>query len=412
MKFRTCDYCGTEYDAKQSRCPRCGSTFSDGTSVEKRMHAVSSGGARVAQKKEKNPERIPRWLWTVICCVLGLAVLIGVIAFILGMGYFEEGFDLNAIPTNMEQADVPVEDEIYPDPLEQKENIMETEEEGSCTGLELSQDEIILEKENARVFLTAVPSPAECVDEVVFSSADEEIVSVDEKGVVTAIAPGETSIIVTCGEITSVCRVVCDFEVEVAEEEIIEEEEDETEEVQPEEEPEETPAPTVSPDDFTLFYPGEEAYLTVKNVPDGASVSCVSSNAGVVTVTEKGKVTAVGNGQATITITVGDVTLTSIARCNLNSTTEGGDTTTAEQSYTGPFALNYTDVTFQFAGEKLTLKLTDAEGKTVSGLNWVTSNGAVCTVSGGTVTALGRGEAKVSTTYNGTTYTCIIRTAF
>ena len=170
--------------------------------------------------------------------------------------------------------------------------------------------------------------------------------------------------------------------------------------------------PSVTPDDFTLFYPGEEAQLTVKNVPDGAAVSFVSSNAAVVTVTDTGKVTAVGNGQATITVTVGGETLSVIARCNLNSTTEGGDTTTEAQSYTGPFALNHTDITFQFQGEKLTLKLRDANGKEVTGLSWVSGNGSVCSVSNGTATAMGRGETKVSTTYKGTTYSCIIRTAF
>lgn len=407
MKFRSCDYCGTEYDKKLPRCPRCGSTFHDGTATEKRMHAVSTGGSRVATKKKKDPDRIPQWLMALICCVLGLAVVIGIVAFIVGMGYFEEGFALDVIPTNLEQVDPPVEEEFYADAEPEETDEPEQEEsDGTCTALELSQEEIVLDKENSKFFLSAVPYPADCTEEVLFTSTDEQVAFVNENGMVTAIGPGETDIIATCGDITAVCSVVCVFDADPAEEETETEQETQTED-----EPEALPAPTVKPDDFTLFYPGEEAYLTVSNVPEGTAVSYVSSDASVVSVTDGGKVTAVGNGQATITVTVGDVKLTSIARCNLSSTTEG-DGGAAAESYTGPFTLNYTDITFQYNGEKLTLKLTDANGKTVSGLNWVTGNSAVCIVSGGTVTAMGRGETKVSATYNGTTYSCIIRTAF
>ena len=67
----------------------------------------------------------------------------------------------------------------------------------------------------------------------------------------------------------------------------------------------------------------EEAYLYVKDVPEGETVSYVSSNGGVVTVSPGGKVTAVGQGMATITITVGEKQITSIARCNFDATTEG-----------------------------------------------------------------------------------------
>ncbi len=401
MKLITCSYCGTEYDKKQLRCPNCG------TSDEKN---AGLSGARGSGKKQRDPDKIPDWLLACICSVLALAVLIGLVAFVIGMGYFEEGFDLNAIPTNRTQTDILQEQEVYPYEKPEEEEPEEDLEMGACRELQISQNEIVLDKEGSKFFLSAATVPAYTTDEIVFESLDETIATVGENGMVTAVAPGETEILVTCGDVSEVCKVVCAFEAELVEEE----ESTETEETQTteQEEDETVLPPTVSPDDFTLFYPGEEAQLSVKNVPDGASVSYVSSNAAVVTVTNSGKVTAVGNGQATITVTVGDETLSVIARCNLNSTTEGGDTTTETQAYTGPFALNYTDITFQFQGEKLTLKLRDANGKEVTGLSWVSGNGSVCSVSNGTATAMGSGETKVSTTYNGTTYSCIIRTAF
>lgn len=355
------------------------------------------------RKRKKNPDRIPGWMWTLICIVLGIAVLIGLVAFVLQMGYFEEGFDLNAIPTNIEATQEPEQT--------QEPEVVEEPEDLSCTDLVLSQEEIILEAAGDKLFLSAVVTPADCEDPVVYESTDEEVVTVSDSGMVTAVAPGQALILVSCGDLEQVCEVTCAFELpeEEQQEETEETEEEEPEETEPEAETQ-AAAPEVTPSDFTLFYPGEEAFLTVKNAPEGAAVSYVSSNASVVTVSGDGKVTAVGNGQATITVTVGDVQLTSIARCNLESTTEGG--TAGAQTYTGPFTLNYTDITFQFAGEKLNLSLTDANGTKVSGLSWVTGNGAVCTVSDGVVTALGSGYTTVSTTYNGTTYSCIIRTSF
>ena len=117
--------------------------------------------------------------------------------------------------------------------------------------------------------------------------------------------------------------------------------------------------------------------------------------------------TAVGDGTATITVTVGDVKLTCIARCKLNSSTESG----ASGDYTGPFSLSHTDVTLSYSGESFTLTLKDSAGKTVSGVGWFASNGAV-TISGNSIKAVSSGTATVSCVYNGTTYSCIVRCSF
>ena len=390
MRLTICDYCGTEYDAKKKRCPRCGS---------------ESAGNAVGKKRDS--DRISGKQWAVISCVLGLAVLIGLIAFILQMGYFDEGFDLNAIPTNLEQT-VPQEAEIYPDEAEEPEEV----EDRSCTDLVISQNEVVLRSIHAKNFLTAVASPSDCEDEIEFVSSDETVVLVDDRGVISAAGPGMAEIIVTCGDFTQVCTVICDFELP-------EEETEETmqpEEQEPEEEknPEETlPNPEVVPADFTLRTPGEEAYLAVNNVPEGTAVTFTSNNPAVVSVTQDGKVRAESEGQTTIVIMVGDVRLESIARCNLSSTTEGGDTTeNGNTGHKGPFKISHSDVTFSFAGESFTISLIDADGKAVSGLTWVTGNSGVCSVSGSTVKAVGGGQTMLTTTYNGTTYSCIVRCNF
>lgn len=393
MNLRTCERCGTEYDTRMSRCPRCGA---------QKAAAVPGRAAR----KKADPDRIPGGLWAASCCILGLAVLIGIVAFVLQMGYFEEGFDLNAIPTNMEQT-VPQEAEIYPEETEREEE----PEDRSCTDLTISRNHIVLGSLSAKNFITAVASPDDCEDDIVFTSSDESVVLVDEKGMLSAVGPGEAEIIVTCGELTEICTVVCDFELPEEEPEQTEEETGEEAEDADRTE-EELPAPEVVPADFTLRSPGEEAYLAVKNVPEGVTVTFASNNPAVVSVTADGKVRAESDGQTTIVITVGDVVLESIARCNLSSTTEGGDTAGQAGAYTGPFKTSHSDVTFSFSGESFTISLTDAEGKAVSGLTWVSGNAGVCTVTGSTVKAVGGGQTTVTATYNGTTYSCIIRCNF
>ena len=188
--------------------------------------------------------------------------------------------------------------------------------------------------------------------------------------------------------------------------------ETEPEEKEPdEEEPEEVPQPELSSVDFTLFRPGEETTLSVKNVPEGAAVTYVSSNPDVVTVSGTGKVKAVGNGMATITVTVGDTKLTCVARCNLGTTAE--NTEGSETTVTGTLSLSHTDVSLFSVGESFTISLRDSDGNKATGVSWTTSNGGICSVdANGRVTGLGGGTATITASYKGQTYSCIVRCNF
>ena len=352
--------------------------------------------------------------WGIACAVLGAAVLAGIVYFFSIMDFFDPDFDFNAIPTLIEQGNEVEEDlSVQHQPEEEEtpqEEIQEQEpttdpNRKACTGLTISQSAVTLDEQGGKIFLTAVARP--CEDEIVFTSTDEMVATVTENGMITAIGPGVADIVVSCGSITQTCTITCEFEV--AEPEPEEETPEETPEEDPDEEQEteEVPAPVLDKTDFTLFYPGEKTTLTVKNAPEGAAISYVSSNASVVTVDQEGNVTAEGDGDATITVTVGDVKLTCIARCRMDSTTEGGGT----GSYTGPFELSHTDVTLFSNGESFTLTLEDSTGKTVSNVGWFASNGCV-SISGNSIKAVSTGQATVSCVYNGTTYSCIVRCSF
>lgn len=423
MELRTCEYCGTEYDAEQQQCPLCGRPAANAAGQQPPERKRGKGGARVAPrgtKKEKRAkaqkeDRIPRWMWALICVILGLAVLTGALYFVYIMGYFGHTSTNEAFqPVQTEPADTQPDADSDTTPEDQDTDV-DTEDTTPvsagvpCTGLTLSQSEVTLEELGQRIFLTAVAQPLDCTEEIVFASSDEAVVTIDSNGMITAAGAGEAEITATCGSVQVTCRILCEFEPQ-------------TPDPDPEPEPDPEPDPAqagpaadgsdayVKPDDFTLFYPGEEATLAIHDAPAGASITYVSSNSAVATVSSTGVVTAVSSGTATITITVNSTTLTSIARCNLGTTTENnGGTSTAE----GPCTISHSDVTLFSSGESFTISLTDANGETVSGVSWSTSNGGVCAVdASGKVMAVGSGTATISATYGGQTYSCIVRCNF
>ena len=262
MKLRTCEFCGTEYDASLEKCPLCGKSVDQvqpepAPGSEKQR---KSGGARLAQKPEKAPAHNGGWI--AACVVLGVAVLAGVVFFLYIMGLFGN-FSMKSNPEpdvlpeyNYENQvpETPVQDEPEESPAEEPEE--EQPVSGACTGLSISKKEETLEEAGEKFFLTAVASPMDCTDPITYTSSDETVVTVNVNGMVTAIGPGVAEIIVTCGDQTQSCIVTCDFEQE--------EEPEEAPEETPEETPEEAPAPTLNLEDFTLRYPGEKTQLTVQ----------------------------------------------------------------------------------------------------------------------------------------------------
>ncbi len=385
MKLRSCENCGTEYDRALSQCPQCGS---------------EPGSSKAAAAQE---DRIPKWMWILICSVLGAAVLIGFGYFLFRMDYLDRRNDPPAPPPMVEEpVVVPVVDPR------------------ACTGLTLSRTVVVMEEAGQRVFLTVRPEPIDCPEDVTFASSDETVATVGVSGVITAVAEGEAEIYVTCGEVEEICTVICEFpESEEPEEEQQPEEEDpaeETEEEPEEEQPAETTeeeappaAPTLSSEDFTLFRPGEEARLTVKDAPENAVITYVSSDPSVATVSETGLVTAAGSGTATITVMVNDLKLTCIARCNLAATTESGD----DAQPVGNYTISAVDVTLFQNGEAFTLSLRNEANQKANGVSWASENTSVCTVdANGKVTATGKGTTNVKTTYGGKTYSCIVRCSF
>lgn len=418
MKLKTCEYCGTEYSSDLPKCPLCGKSGAGASETERRES--SCGGSRLAShgakpeknKKQRNEDRVPSWMWAVICTVLALAVFVGALYFVYCMGFLDRKEKPQEPPAQTEQ--LPPQEDQQPDAPEVPEDVQKPVDPDQvlCTSLTLSQTAVVMDEEGGRIFLTAVALPTDCTEEIVFASSDESVVTVDQSGMLTAIAPGEADIIVSCGSKSKTCSVLCEFEPAAPVEPEVPTVPAEPEPpVEPEPEPEPEKMPTLSSVDFTLFHPGEQTTLKVKDAPEGASITYTSSNPGVATVTDTGLVTAVGSGNSTITVMVGDTKLTCIARCNLEDSTENNNG--GSEEVPGSYTISHADVTLFHADERFTITLFNDQGTEIVGEGWTSSDSSVCTVNAdGRVVAVGKGTATVSTTYGGKTYECIVRCNF
>ena len=155
------------------------------------------------------------------------------------------------------------------------------------TGIKVSPDTLTLNRKDETAQLTAevIPSYADNT-RVKWKSSDENVVTVDEKGKVTAVGNGTATITVTSvsGNYTATVAVTVKIPVEIEKISIEAEKE-------------------------TLTKLGESTELKVKIEPENADAQKLiwkSDNEMVAAVDENGKVTAIGNGMAIITVTTED----------------------------------------------------------------------------------------------------------
>ena len=155
--------------------------------------------------------------------------------------------------------------------------------------------------ETAQLTVTATPENAEDFSPV-WVSSDPEIATVDDKGLVSGIAAGSVIITVSSGDIKDECKVTVTDNDE----------------------------PDVPVESITLdlteasLKVGETQQLVATVEPENATdktVEWTSSDTGIATVSEDGLVTAIAEGNATITAACSGFKAT----CNVTVTSDGGD---------------------------------------------------------------------------------------
>ena len=412
MKEKTCYYCGTKYPYEEECCPVCGQK----ETVPEEIDEIPADLKPTAQpsQTEEEPVAVPRrrrkrgknLLATLICILLALAVIACALWILNSIGILS----FRPAPTDDSSLDLPVE-------------TTETSDIPQITGIKAIPDSMRFSAagQKNRLLISFIPEEVTSGDPAVktsFVSADPAVASVSEEGEVTAVAEGETTITAHYNDFTAECTVICMFGEITPEAPEVTDAQSESEANKPEEEkpaeekPEETKpdeAPSdvsLSKTDFTLFSAGEKAKISVQNAPSGAVIVWSSKNDSIAAVSE-GVVTAVAPGNTTITATVGGKTLSCIVRCRFEAGTQPIVTQTADGT-----ALSHEDVTLRRSDETFKIRLLNGE-TAVSGVAWSSTNSAVCTVDAdGTVHAVGAGTAKIIASYNGSSYSCIVRCGF
>lgn len=199
-------------------------------------------------------------------------------------------------------------------------------------------------------------TPENAQPEVVYTSGDAAIATVDENGVITGVAEGETTITATVGELSASRTVSVIIPVERLEAE-----------------------------SMMLHLADGPASLTYTVVPENftGELTFASANNAIVTVDANGQITPVAAGDTNVTVTA-----------------PNGMTATAQiRVWDGPKELNLapakTEVT---KGSGTQIGVTDEQGNDVEAesLTWASSDETVAQVSGGWVDVTGTGAVTIT----------------
>lgn len=156
--------------------------------------------------------------------------------------------------------------------------------------------------------------------------------------------------------------------------------------------------------------------LVVQRLPENTTddLIFISSDETVATVTDSGLVTAVGGGNAIITVKCGDQSATCVVSCPFGE----ASTDPTETEFVWNFEWNTVyqllgkaDVSLFYVGETWTAYNSDMNVP-VSEVTWHSDNENVCTFKNGIITAIGPGDAYIYAEYDGVRYTGIVRCKF
>ncbi len=236
-----------------------------------------------------------------------------------------------------------------------------------ATSISLDKTEVELEATQTTTLVVTVLPDLTTDKSVTWTSSDEEVATVDENGVVTAIAVGEASITATTTDssnLSASCKVI----------------------VNP------TLATSITLDKTEVELEATQTATLVATVlPDlttDKSVTWTSSDEEVATVDENGVVTAIAVGEATITATITDGT-------NLSATCK----VTVNPTLATSITLDKTEVELEATQTATLVATVLPELTTDKSVTWMSLDESVATVDeNGAVTAIAVGEAIITVT--------------
>ena len=263
-----------------------------------------------------------------------------------------------------------------------------------CTELRVALTEHSFTTVGDAWLINVTALPENTTDVIRYESSDPRIATVDDKGHVTAVADGEVTITITCGQHVVECRVTCQVGVAPVDPS------------QPSDPPATDPVDPpfvleLNSDDFTL-----DGYGKTWDLYDGeldvTQILWTSSDETVATVTN-GVVMAVGNGQAVITAEYMGQLKTCIVRC----------TNVVVNEYELRTIYGKGDDFTIKVGDTITLYLQDKETKLriqASELTFSLSKEGIIKIDEkGKITALASGRVTVTVTYGELTFKALVR---
>ncbi len=421
-----CDICGTTYPENANRCPICGcvrpgdarrvtnEVKTDGNVVTGYTY-VKGGRFSKSNVKKRNKERAAGAAATnkpdqqgqgndgnesnrglVIIALLLLLAIICVVIFIAVRMFFKP---ISNPGTTTEGTHESSTSDSQPLNL-------------PCESIELDVETVVFENEGDGRLLSVTVHPLDTQDKVTFRSENDAVATVSDAGKITAVGKGTTKIIITCGDITKECKVICQFGEDTTTEPTV---------TQPT-----GPVETIhlNRSDITFKYKGDSWVLYDGSVAKNL-ITWSSDNESIVTFVD-GKAVAIGPGTTTIHAEYEGQKVSCIIRCKFKDEPiggnggvgeDGGDNGGSNPATTYAIYTEYGlapydafkdryDVTIS-KGAAIRFALRDSAGNAMN-VTW-TSKGSCCTLSGNKVTGVTPGTYEVSTTYEGKTYTCIVR---
>ncbi len=408
-----CDVCGTAYPETASQCPICGcakapnakSAAGDdadhSTEVTERTYVkggrFSKGNVKKSASSQRQSERrAPKnrkdgsennKTLVVVVSLLLVAILL-VVIYICVRVFLPDV--IHSDPT----------DPVYEQTTPNATIADDTKPPVPCTDIKLSSKQIELAEENSRWMLGVELAPKDTTDQLVFASADPKVATVDEKGIVLPVGPGETVITVTCGSVSVECTVRCTFG-------------DPTVPPETTEPPIEVPADfklKLNRSDFTLSKKGETWKLFKDtDAVKASNITWTVEDPAVATV-ENGVVTGVGYGTTTVHAQLGNQKVSCTVRCSFKDKGEKPDPD--KPSPTDGVRISSTDVTLK-VGETFFLELKNKDSAKIN-VEWKASADGFVEIDGSKITGKaptteGKRYITVSTTYEGETYSCTVR---
>lgn len=372
-----CDICGSEFPETAEICPNCGFPRQGSEKLSAGTGAAEVGkgkGGRFFGKSVRNrqAQQDPdRGLWITIGLLITAIILVSV--YIVVRIWGGRSSILASTQTTLPTVTTaPVETTV------------------PCEALSVNATLLELEEVGEQAVLVATKLPESSTEPIVFTSLDPDVAQVSELGVITAVGPGQTTIVVSCGGITADCFVVCQFAEETAPPP------ETTAPPQPTEPAQnaETDVLKLDHEDVSLYHTGERFTIRAAlggNAVDRSDVSWSSSDPDVAAV-DNGVVTAVGAGMAVITAHYQGKTALCIVRCQL-------------QDYS--WRASHTDVTIA-VGESFRLSVSNYSGEK-AGVVWSMDQEGIVSVDGGKVTGLAPGIVTLFVTVDDQNIWCIVR---